>query len=123
MKISPQAAIVQAFKIIDEKILGHISPYLPEMNGRPNPTYWRQLSFYQLMQELEDKGYLPKNSRPNYEQLRRARNYAAHADTENANGVDWKAVFQIAEGMIKGLQNAEQNNYQFVPLDEKDMPG
>jgi uncharacterized protein YutE (UPF0331/DUF86 family) len=121
MKISPQAAIVQAFKVIDEKVLDYISPYLPELNGRPHPTYWRQLAFDQLIQELEEKKYLPINSRPHYEELRRARNYAAHADTGNGSGIDWKAAFHIAENMIKGLQSAHQDNYQFVPLDEKDM--
>jgi uncharacterized protein YutE (UPF0331/DUF86 family) len=122
MKISPQAAIIQAYKIIDEKIFGYISLYLSTINGNPKITYWRQPVFYQLLQDLESKEYMPKNSRLSYEELRRVRNYAAHVATGDENSIDWKVVFKSAENMIKGLQKAEHDHYQFVTVDNNDAP-
>ena len=120
MKISPSAAIIQAHKVLDSKMLDFVSPYLTALHTSPSLTYWRQPVFAEFLRDLEQKGYIPSNALRDYQKLREMRNYAAHVATADNKEVDWQGAFRIAENLIKGLQKAEQDGYEFVPERGKD---
>lgn len=114
MKISPQAAVVQAYKLIEEKILGFISPYLSTLRNVPDPMFWRKPIFSQFLQDLEQHEYISEGMLSRFQTLRSARNYAAHVTSGDDFTVDWQTVFMTAEELINGLQKAEQEGYKFV---------
>ena len=114
MKISPQAALVQAYKLIEEKILGFISPYLSTLRNVPDPMFWRKPIFSQFLQDLEQHEYISGGMLSRFQTLRSARNYAAHVTSGDDFTVDWQTVFMTAEELINGLQKAEQEGYKFV---------
>jgi len=121
MKISPQAAIVQEYNIVEEKILNLIGPHLPSSGSAAKHLFWRQPAFTVLMMDLEKSGYLPDGSIDRFGLLREARNIAAHMHDEKQSGVDWGAVFQVAEQFIRGLKKAEENEYRFEDEDSTDQ--
>lgn len=115
VKISPQAAVVQAYRLIEEKVLGLISPYFSSLRDMPDPMFWRKPIFAQFLQDFEQRGYISKNMMSRFQTLRSARNYAAHVHKDNDSDTDWTAAFKIAEELLVGLQKAEQDGYKFVP--------
>jgi uncharacterized protein YutE (UPF0331/DUF86 family) len=121
IKISPQAAIVQAYKTVEEKILSLIGPYLTSSALPAKDLFWRSPAFTVLMLDLEKSGYLPEGSIDRFSLLRKARNIAAHTHDERQSEVDLDEAFKVAEQIIRGLKKAEENGYRFEDEDSTDQ--
>jgi hypothetical protein len=115
MKLSHEAAIVQAYKIVEAKIMMFLSPYLSLLKGRPDPLFWERGVFSEFLLDLEQNKYLSDGILERFVQLRTARNTAAHVEVAEDSSIDWQQAFETAEELILALEKAKEEGYSFMP--------
>lgn len=113
-KVSPEAAIVKAYNLVEELILEFVAEYLPERpDQKARFIIQNQSLIRELFNDLEQKGFIEKKG--GYERLRILRdnrNRAAHSAVENLEDIDLENNLRIADELIKGLQQAKEAGYQ-----------
>jgi hypothetical protein len=120
MDLSAEAAIVHSFSLVEKKILKHISPYLSSEHISIQPSIWRHKTFWQLFDDLSNKGFLPEGIGERFSDLHEIRNIAAHLAIphDKSDSVNWDEAFSTVKILISGLNKAEKEGYAFSPTEK-----
>lgn len=109
MDLSAEAAIVEAFKVVERKMLEAIGSSLGEGGSllRLGPA------FTHFIEDLERQHLVEPGALERFSELRRARNYAAHVAIVEDEEVDWSTAFKTAMELINALDKAAEAGYRF----------
>lgn len=109
-ELSPESAIMQAYKLIENKFLQLLAPD-PSFKGSFS-TFWRMPDFPHLLDDLVMEKYIPNDAAKQFQLLRDFRNRAAHAPVgDGALSVDWEIALKVAKDMLPGLDKAIEGGY------------
>ncbi len=114
--ISIEAGVVQAFNVVEQQL----RELLGDSVHGSSSLIWRNKNVTLLLEDLERMDYLSKDGAKLFGVLREARNYAAHSAEAKTSTIKWETAFNIAKGLISGLQKAKRADYKFVPINESD---
>jgi uncharacterized protein YutE (UPF0331/DUF86 family) len=114
-KVSPEAAIVKAYNLVEESMLYFVAEYLPERPAQKAAFIIRNNFFIrELFHDLEQNNFIEKKGYEHLMELRMNRNRAAHSAVENLENIDLEKNLRIAEELINGLRQAKEAGYQFT---------
>lgn len=122
LELSPEAAIVQSYSQVEKLILEIMFPAPePHLQRYPRLQFWRLPGFRELLDHLENRGFVSKGIEKRFIVLRDARNRAAHSAVADVSPEDVEAAFDIARELISGLQRAKTAGYTIPPdVDDED---
>lgn len=116
MELSPEAAIVQAYNLVEEKILEIVFPAPePHLQKYPRVMFWHLPEFRKLLDYLEQRNFVSKGIASRFTMLRDARNRSAHSADADISKDDFQGVLNIAKELLSGLQKAKTARYSPSP--------
>ena len=108
--LSPESAVLQAYKLIESKFMSLMAPD-PSYKG-PFSTFWRVPDFPHLLDDLAIDEFIPHNAPQQFQLLRSLRNRAAHTPVgDRALSVGWTRALDAAKDLLPGLDKAIEADY------------
>ena len=105
-KISPEAAVLQAYNLLEKKFLEALDGDFFNLQQRAF-AFWRHPEFPHLLDWLAVEGYVSHDSVREFHFLREMRNRAAHAAHFSDDSPEqWTKALEIAKNLICGLDRA-----------------
>ena len=119
-EISPEAAVLQAYSIVERKFIEALDGDFFSSQQR-GFAFWRHPEFPHLLDWLAIEEYVSHDTVREFHFLRQMRNRAAHAAhfPEDAPG-QWAKALQVAKDLIRGLDRAFQDGRLPRVVDEGD---
>lgn len=118
MALSTEAAIVQSFVVIEQKIAARIGVSVQGDLGTIRP--FSQTA--EVIADLERCNLVGPGAVERFAVLRRARNYAAHVATVEDEKIDWAGAFSVAMEFINALDRAVEAGYQYTGETSRNSP-
>jgi hypothetical protein len=106
MKLSPEAAIVQAFGDIERA-----ANELIDTSALANYGVRSVVTARLAIQQLEGAGFLPNGSATLFDALRMMSNTVAHSGVSDSSDRNWVKVLQIAKDLYTGIRKAREAGY------------
>ena len=112
MKISPEAAVTEAYKYLEKEIASDISRIYGSYIGTTRVVRPQSImqNFGIIARDLEENGYLNPGESKEFEDLRRIRNTAAHVVSDPSDPV-WSKTLDTAKKFIKAIRKAKDDGF------------
>lgn len=107
-KLSPDAALLVAWKLLDE----HFSPFLSSKGNRGKPAImlWHHTDFQDKLKLLQSSGLVEQSIFEDFLFLREMRNKAAHSQHHEPSPQDeWRRAIDVAERLILAIERAAKS--------------
>lgn len=119
-EISPEAAILQAYNILEKKFIEALGGDFFNLQRRAF-AFWRHPEFSHLLDWLAIEGYVTHDTVRGFHFLREMRNRAAHAAHFPDDSPElWTKALEIAKDLIRGLDRAFRDGRLPKPADKRD---
>lgn len=112
-QISPESAVLQAYNLVEERLLRLTITPGDEIGRRALIDLSRKIPY--LIDNLAIKGYIPHETAHEFRFFRDLRNRAAHAAhfREEEQDVDWAKGLEIAKRLLDGLDRAIEDGIDY----------
>jgi hypothetical protein len=107
LQLSPEAAIQQAFATVQGEIKRIISLGVSLGSKREHQISSRAVILF--LNELVQKGYLPENIKTRYEELKYARNRAAHGSSSYRTDDEYQTALETSIQILSAIEKAKQD--------------
>ena len=104
-EISPESAVLKAYNLLEERF----SHYLSEdgRKGKQPVMLWHHSDFNKKVKELIGAGFLADGAHERFQELRQARNMAAHSQHYGEVPIkEWRKALDIAIEFLSGVEEA-----------------
>lgn len=119
-EISPEAAVLQAYNVIEKKFIEALDGDFFNLQRRAF-AFWRHPEFPHLLDWLAIEGYVTHDTVREFHFLREMRNRAAHAaHFPDDSPEQWAKALQIAKDLIRGLDRAFRDGRLPRAADDED---
>ena len=110
-QISPESAVLQAYNLVEERLLRLIVKPDEETNPRVYMEISRQIPYF--LNNLAAKGYISQETAHEFRFFRELRNRSAHAAhfREEKQDADWAKGIEIAKQLLDGLDRAIEDGF------------
>jgi uncharacterized protein YutE (UPF0331/DUF86 family) len=106
-KISPEAAVQQAYADLEVKLSELLEDEVKAMAEAEQPIRRMPLTASMYMPLAIRKGLIPREMAAKFDELRVARNRAAHMPSSQNKGTDWSGALDTAVAMLTELDKAK----------------
>ncbi len=119
--LSPEAAVLQAYSMLEAKIMDLMGMPLAKTRAMP---FWRTPDSRHLLDDLAIHGFISQDTARNFDLLRQVRNRAAHtAHFREEPSPDWSQALDIAKDLLQGLERAVEEDYFSERTAQRNMTG
>jgi len=111
-KISPESAIIQAYNILEKKLLESVGIDLSTVRYPVLSKYRKEIT--EVLSEMAHENFIDQESPNKFYLLNKMRNRAAHSShfQDEVNIVDdWQECLNIANNLISGIDKAAKQNF------------
>lgn len=108
-EISPESAVLKAYNLLEAKF----TPYLSEdgRKGKKPIMLWHHSDFNKKLKELIVAGFLEEGAHEKFQELRQARNMAAHSQHfDEVPKEQWKKALNIGIELLLAVEKATEEN-------------
>lgn len=117
--LSPEAAVLQAYSMLEAKITDIVGTPLGKTRAVP---FWRYPDFRHVLDDLAIRGFIAQDTVRNFDLLRQVRNRAAHtAHFRGEPSPDWSQALSIAKDLLQGLEQAVEKDYFFERMMQRNI--